>query len=71
VQKGPLGLIPKIEKKNPVTNVQNASDPTLEIFDEVHESNPVNPLEDSWHPENMHRLQSAGGEQTNKYSQSY
>jgi len=45
-------------------------DPTLEIFDELHESNSVNPLEDSWDPENMHRVQSPGGEQSDKHSQS-
>jgi hypothetical protein len=37
---------------------------------EVHESNPVNPFEDSWDPENLHRVQSPGGEQSNKDSQS-
>jgi len=29
-------------------------DLALEILDAVHESNPVNPLEHSWEPENMH-----------------
>jgi len=29
-------------------------DPALEILDAVRQSNPVNPLEHSWEPENMH-----------------
>jgi hypothetical protein len=30
--------------------------PALEILDEVHQSNPRNPLEDFWDPENVHIL---------------
>jgi hypothetical protein len=37
-------------------------DPPVEILDEVHQSHPVNPLEetDCWDPKHMHGLQSPG-----------
>ncbi len=44
----------------------------LEILDEVHQSNPVNPLEDCWEsPDKMHSFQSPRGalQESNKYSQ--
>jgi hypothetical protein len=35
-------------------------DPALEILDQVHQLNTVNPLEDCWHAEKNHSFQSPG-----------
>jgi len=39
-----------------VAIIAHRCDPALEILDAVHYSNPVNPLEHSWEPENMHKF---------------
>jgi hypothetical protein len=46
-------------------------DSALEILDEVQELKPADPLEDYYHPENLHSFQSPEGalEQSNRYSQ--
>jgi hypothetical protein len=33
---------------------RSVCDPDLKILDEVHQLNPVSPLEDGWDPENIH-----------------
>jgi hypothetical protein len=54
-----------------MTFTSSVCDPALEVVHEVHHSNPVNPLEDFWDPEKVHKLQSLGGalEQSNRLSQ--